>query len=161
MARDGSYCRHLEDEDGIVEDGDLEDVAPEYLEGHEVDDFDLMRNGKFMPPLIEADSAFYVLQLDHLGAAVVHLEDVCPGDGAKVQMEAGWDGEHFQARRQHHFSKVGWSDVIMEMPNLNRPSLGLLPALPFLASLEQPSPKSLPSSSSSTAKRRSNLNEHK
>jgi hypothetical protein len=60
---------------GIVEVGDLEDVAPEHLEGHEAADLHLMSNGKFMLPLIEADSAFDVLQLYHRGAASVCLEE--------------------------------------------------------------------------------------
>jgi hypothetical protein len=41
---------------------------------------------------------------------------------------------------------VGWFDVVMEMPNLDRLPLGLLPALPSPSSLEQPLPKSLPDS---------------
>jgi hypothetical protein len=39
---------------GVVENGDLEDVAPEHLEGHEVAYLDLMRNGKSRPAPIQA-----------------------------------------------------------------------------------------------------------
>jgi hypothetical protein len=45
---------------GIVEDGDLEDVAPEHLESHEVTDLDLMFDGKSRSALIVAESAFDV-----------------------------------------------------------------------------------------------------
>jgi hypothetical protein len=77
-------------------------------------------NGKSKPPLIEADSAFHVSQLHHLGAAGVRLEDDSPGDGARVGAEACRDWQHFQPQRQQHFGKVGWSDVVMKMPNLDR-----------------------------------------
>jgi hypothetical protein len=86
--------------------------------------------------LIEADNAFDVLQLDQLGAAGVRLEDDRPRGGAKVLKEAYWDWDN----------KVGWSDVVMEMSNLGSPPPpGLVPALPSLASLEQPSSKSMSS----------------
>ena len=48
---------------GVVEDGDLEHVGPEHLEGHDVPDLDLVCNGKASPALVEADSAFDVLEL--------------------------------------------------------------------------------------------------
>jgi hypothetical protein len=115
--------------------GDLEDVAPKHLEGHEVADLDILSNGKSRPPLIEADNAFDVLQLDQLGAAGVRLEDDRPRGGAKVLKEAYWDWDN----------KVGWSDVVMEMANLQSPPLGQFADLPSPAvMLEVPSPKIMP-----------------
>jgi hypothetical protein len=40
----------------VVEDGDLEDVAPHHLERQEVADLDLVGNEKSRPPLIECPS---------------------------------------------------------------------------------------------------------
>jgi hypothetical protein len=101
-------------------------------------------NGKSKPPLIEADSAFHVPQLHHLGAAGVRLEDDRPRDDAKVGAEACRDWQQFQPRRQHHLGKVGWSEVVMEMANLDRPPLGLLEELDSPAALlETPSPKGM------------------
>jgi hypothetical protein len=40
-------------------------------------------------------------------------------DGAKVGVETCRDWQHFQLRRQHHFGKVGWYDLVMEVANLH------------------------------------------
>jgi hypothetical protein len=106
---------------GVVEDGDLEDVAPHHLERQEVADLDLVGNGKSKSPLIQADNALHIPQFHHLGAAGVRLEDDRPRDDAKVGAEACRDWQQFQPRRQHHLGKVGWSEVVMEMANLDRP----------------------------------------
>jgi hypothetical protein len=58
---------------GVVEHGDLEDVAPHHFEGQEVADLDPMSNGKSSSSLTEEDNAFDIPELHHAGVPVLVL----------------------------------------------------------------------------------------
>ena len=67
----------------VVEDGDLEHVTLQHLEGQEEPDLDLVANGESRPPLVKADLAADLLELHHPAAASVGFEHDRPRDSAR------------------------------------------------------------------------------
>jgi hypothetical protein len=72
----------------VVKNGDLVDITLEHFEGREVLDLDVVTNGRSSPPLINGNLTVHVLQLHHLGAAGVGLQDDVPRNGAKVRTKS-------------------------------------------------------------------------
>jgi hypothetical protein len=72
----------------VVKNCNLVDIALKHLEGQEVPNLDVVTNGRSSLPLIHGNPTVHVLQLHHLGAAGVGLQDDVPRNGAKVRTKS-------------------------------------------------------------------------
>lgn len=92
---------------GVVEDGNLGDVALQHLEGKEVPYLDLVGNGEARPPSVKANHVIHILQLHYPATSNVGLEDDRPWDSANVRTEATWNWDQVQSAWRNGLDLLG------------------------------------------------------